>query len=197
MATFSFWSRILLHSKWFTVHFSLMGGYGLYVTIQRDDFLQPECTLWFFDNRAWGYFLYGFAAAPVINSCMLFIATSFFVWIVSVFVELFSSGGWRGQVDPVVFCLFWLVEYVGMLGGLASTIETQVKRRTSGANAEWSFGSTLALALVIIPLKLVVTRTWQMIYDGDRDKLGPREDRRLARESEHLSESRVLSPVRA
>jgi hypothetical protein len=165
MATFSFWQRILIQSKWFTIQFSLMGGYGLYVTIRRQDFLPPECIPQLFKDRIWSIFLYGFAAAPIINSCMLFMITSFFVWIASVLVALFTRKGWRGQVDPVVFCVFWLLEYVMMIVFLVVTIETQLKENTFGMDTKSPFGSTLAMALVIVPLRAVAVRTWQLVYD--------------------------------
>jgi hypothetical protein len=184
MATFSFWRRILVQSKWFTIQFSLMGSYGLYVTIRPQDFLPPKCIPQLFKDRIWSIFLYGFAAAPIINSCMLFMTTSFFVWIASVLVALFTRKGWRGQVDPVVFCVFWLLEYIVMIGCLVFTIETQLKKNTSEDDTRSPFGSTLALALVIVPLKLVVVRAWQLIRRHDTSLA--RGSRRMAGEAKPL-----------
>lgn len=167
MATFSFWSRILVQSKWFTIQFSLMGAYGLYVTVRRQDFLPPDCVPRLFKDRVWSTFLYGFAAVPVLNSCMLFAITSFLVWIISVVVSLCARREWGGQVDPVVFCFFWLVEYVGVIVWLTVTIETQLGKSTLENSTQSPFGSTLAMALVIVPLKVVAVRTWQLVYDQE------------------------------
>ncbi|CAE6411515.1 unnamed protein product [Rhizoctonia solani] len=166
MATFSFWKRIIIQAKWFTVQFCAMGAYGLYVTVRRDDFLPPECVPGVFSNEVWSIFLYSFATIPVINSCMLFIITSFFVWVASVLVAICSRKGWKGLVDPIVFCIFWLLEYVLLTVALIVMIETQLKENTSNDQTQAPFGSTLAMALVIVPLKVVAVRMWQMLY-GD------------------------------
>ncbi|KAG8764236.1 hypothetical protein FRC11_011252 [Ceratobasidium sp. 423] len=163
MNTFGFWKRIIYHSKWFTLHFSLMGGYGLYVTIRRGDFQPPECIPGAFKNQVLSSFAYGFAAVPVLNSCMLFIITSLLVWIASVVVAACSRRGWGGQVDPIVFCFFWLVEYVLIIGGIVLTIELQLRENTEGDGSPSPFGSTLAVSLVLVPLQLVAKRAWQMI----------------------------------
>lgn len=167
MATFSFWSRILIYSKWFTLQFSLMGGYGLYVTIRRQDFKPSNCVPPIFENKVWSIFLYGFAAIPILNSCMLFMLTSFLVWIASVLYALFSGKGWRGQVDPVVFCVFWLLEYMMMIGCLIATVEVQLGKASTQNSTPSPFGSTLAVALLIVPLKLVVVRIWQLTRHHD------------------------------
>ncbi|CAE6383742.1 unnamed protein product [Rhizoctonia solani] len=163
MNTLGFWKRILLHSKWFTIHFSLMGGYGLYVTIRRGDFQPPECIPGAFKDHVLSAFVYGFAAAPVLNSCMLFIITSILVWIASAIVAACSRRGWGGQVDPVVFCFFWLLEYIVIIGGLILTIELQLRENTQDDGSPSPFGSTLAVSLVIVPLQLVGKRAWQII----------------------------------
>ncbi|CAE6384724.1 unnamed protein product [Rhizoctonia solani] len=163
MNTLGFWKRILLHSKWFTIHFSLMGGYGVYVTIRRGDFQPPECIPGAFKDHVLSAFVYGFAAVPVLNSCMLFIITSFLVWIASVVVAACSRRGWGGQVDPVVFCFFWLLEYMVVIGGIILTIELQLKENTQDNGSPSPFGSTLAVSLVIVPLQLVGKRAWQII----------------------------------
>ncbi|CAE6434404.1 unnamed protein product [Rhizoctonia solani] len=163
MNTLDFWKRILYQSKWFTIQFSLMGGYGLYVTIRRGDFQLPECVPWVFKHQVLSAFVYGFAAFPILNSCMLFIITSLLVWTASVVVALCSRRGWRGQVDPVIFCFFWLLEYVLIIGGLVLAIELQLRENTAKESSPSPFGSTLAIALVIVPLQLVAERVWQMI----------------------------------
>ncbi|KAH7340139.1 hypothetical protein B0J17DRAFT_307307 [Rhizoctonia solani] len=163
MNTFEFWKRILYHSKWFTIHFSLMGGYGLYVTIRRGDFQLPECIPGAFKNHVLNSFVYGFAAVPVLNSCMLFVTTSLLVWIASVIVAACSRRGWSGLVDPIVFCFFWLLEYVVIIGGIVLTIELQLKENTDDKGPPSPFGSTLAVSLVLVPLQLVGKRAWQMI----------------------------------
>ncbi|KAJ1310531.1 hypothetical protein OPQ81_007261 [Rhizoctonia solani] len=166
MATFSFWKRIFVQAKWFTVQFCAMGAYGLYVTTRREDFLPPECIPSVFSNEVWSIFLYSFATIPVINSCMLFVITSFFVWVASVVVAICSRKGWNGLVDPIVFCIFWLLEYVLLTVALILMIETQLKANTSNDQNQSPFGSTLAMALVIVPLKVVAVRMWQLLY-GD------------------------------
>jgi hypothetical protein len=163
MNTFEFWRRILYQSKWFTIQFSLMGGYGLYVTIRRGDFQPPECVPWAFKHQVLSAFVYGFAAFPILNSCILFIITSLLVWIASVVVALCSRHGWKGQVDPVIFCFFWLLEYILIIGGIILTIELQLRENTEKKDSQSPFGSTLAIALVIVPLQLVAERVWQMI----------------------------------
>jgi hypothetical protein len=186
MATFSFWRRIVLKSKWFTVQLSLMGGYGLYVAIKRDTFPTPDSIPKFFENKAWSIFLYSFAAAPIINSSMLFMATSLVVWVLSVIVAICSQKGWRGQVEPRVFCVFWLLQYILGITGLVITIETQVQKYAVGVKEGWSFGSTLAVALTIIPLRLVILRLWQLMVgsEGERGNYA-----RTGSEMEQLCES--------
>lgn len=195
MSTFSFWQRILRHSLWFTIQFSFLGGYGFYVTLRRDDFLSPECVLRFFGDKTWWAFVYGFAMVPILNSCFLFMSTSLLVWICSVVVVCVGKG-WEGQVDPAVFCTFWLLEYVLMIGGLVATIETQLKKHTldDDTGSPSPFGSTLALTLVIVPGKLVLVRIFQMMTHHSRDGVvRPRLDERLPSESRHLMSSSVHS----
>ncbi|KAG8681278.1 hypothetical protein FRC08_015738, partial [Ceratobasidium sp. 394] len=163
MATFSFWRRIVLESKWFTLHLSLMGGYGIYVTLKRDTFQEPHIIPRFFKNKLWSLFIYSIAAAPILNSCMLFMITSLVVWVLSVLVALSSHQGWSGQVEPRVFCVFWLLEYILIITGLVITIEFEVQKYTPEVKEGWSFGSTLAVALTIIPLRLVAMRLWQLL----------------------------------
>ncbi|CAE6441443.1 unnamed protein product [Rhizoctonia solani] len=172
MATFSFWKRIFVQAKWFTVQFCAMGAYGIYVTVRREDFLPPECIPPVFSNKVWSTFLYTFATIPVINSCMLFIITSFFVWVASVIVAICSRKGWKGLVDPIVFCIFWLLEYIMLTVALIVMIETQLKEYTMNDQTQSPFGSTLAMALVIVPLKVVAVRMWQLLY-GDVPPLPP------------------------
>ncbi|CAE6463113.1 unnamed protein product [Rhizoctonia solani] len=172
MATFSFWKRIFAQAKWFTVQFCAMGAYGLYVTVRREDFLPPECIPPVFSNQVWSIFLYSFATIPVVNSCMLFIITSFFVWVASVIVAMCSRKGWKGLVDPTVFCIFWLLEYIMLTVALIVMIEIQLKENTFSDQTQSPFGSTLAMALVIVPLKVVAVRMWQLLY-GDVPPLPP------------------------
>jgi hypothetical protein len=162
MATFSFWRRIVFESKWFTLQLSLMGGYGLYVTFTRDTFPPPNCIPQFFENKAFSILLYSFAALPVVNSSMLFMVTSFFVWVVSMLCAACSSKGWHGQVDPLVFCIIWLMEYTVLVAALVTAIEVQVKTHTLGIRGGWPFGSTLAIALIAVPAKVVITRAWRL-----------------------------------
>ncbi|KAG8746135.1 hypothetical protein FRC10_006001 [Ceratobasidium sp. 414] len=140
-----------------------MGGYGIYVTLKRDTFRDPDVIPQFFKNKIWSMFIYSFAAAPILNSCMLFMITSLVVWVLSVLVALSSHQGWSGQVEPRVFCVFWLLEYILIITGLVITIEVQVQKYTPGVKEGWSFGSTLAVALTIIPLRLVAMRLWQLM----------------------------------
>lgn len=184
MATFSFWSRILFHSKWFTLHLCSMGGYGIYVTLTRDRFPSPDEIPQFLSSKAVSMLIYSVAAAPILNSCMLFMTTSLFVWVLSVLVAIFSQKGWRGQVEPRVFCILWLLEYILIIAGLVIIIENLMQKHTCGFKNGWSFGSTLAVALTIIPLRLVILRLWQLI-------VGPGQGRkthiRYSNELEHLS----------
>ncbi|KAG8692824.1 hypothetical protein FRC08_009513 [Ceratobasidium sp. 394] len=170
MATFSFWRRIVFEPGWFTLQLSLMGGYGLYVTFTRDSFAPPDCVPQLFKNKIWSIFLYSFAAAPFVNSCMLFMLTSFCVWICSVLIAACSGQGWQGHVDPLVFCILWLIEYILMMVGLIVTIETQVSQYTIGLKNGWPFGSTLALLLIVVPLRVVFVRAWRLGPGGREDE---------------------------
>lgn len=162
MATFSFWFHILTQSRWFILQFSLMGAYGIYITLKRDTLPLPSCAPQFFQSKPFTLLVYGLSTFPVLNACMLFILTGTFVWILSVFVAICSRKGWKGQVDPRVFCVFWLVEYICVISALVITIELQLKKNSHGGSVGWPFGSTLALALTFIPLRLVVVRVWQL-----------------------------------
>ncbi|KAG8769110.1 hypothetical protein FRC12_005164, partial [Ceratobasidium sp. 428] len=155
---------ISLTGMWFVIHawLSLMGGYGLYVTFTRDHFPPPDCIPQLFKNKVWSIFLYSFAAVPFVNSCMLFIVTSFVVWVFSVAYAICSGNGWQGHVDPLVFCILWLFEYVLMVIGLIITIEAQVRENTLGIKGGWPFGSTLALLLIVVPLRVVFVRAWRL-----------------------------------
>ncbi|KAF8682736.1 hypothetical protein RHS04_02879 [Rhizoctonia solani] len=166
MATFSFWKRIIVQSKWFTLQFCATGAYGLYVTTRRSDFLPPDCVPGVFSDQVWSIFLYSFAAIPVLNSCMLFAITSVFVWLASVLVTMCTRKGWKGAVDPIVFCIFWLLEYIMLSVALIVMIEIQLKENTFNDENQSAFGSTLAMALVIVPLKVVAVRMWKLLY-GD------------------------------
>jgi hypothetical protein len=162
MATFSFWRRIVFESKWFTLQLSLMGGYGLYVTFTRDTFPPPHCVPKFFENKVFSIFVYGFAATPIVNSCMLFMITSCLVWVFSMLCAACSSKGWHGQVDPLVFCIIWLMEYIVLVAVLVATIEVQVRTHTLGIKGGWPFGSTLALVLITVPARVVFVRAWRL-----------------------------------
>ena len=92
--------------------------------------------------------------------------------------------------------MFWLVEYVLVISALVITIELQLKKNRHGGGVEWSFGSTLAVALTFIPLKLVAMRVWQLTVGEESARSGsswrsrvsrPRMDTRLASELEGLS----------
>lgn len=158
-------------SKWFLLQFSMMGGYGLYVTLRQKHFGPPGCTPQLFKNKTWCLFLYGFSTTPVVNACMLFMITSVVVWIISAVYTTWSEGGWNGYVNPRAFCVFWFLEYIGVLGVLVASIEYQLRENTRAM--KWPFGSTLALALIVIPFKILVVRTWQLCTRRDkRPKLG-------------------------
>lgn len=83
-----------------------------------------------------------------------------------------------------------------MIGALVITIELQLKKNRHAGSLDWSFGSTLAVALTFIPLKLVVLRLWQLTIGEDaapESSWGsrasrPRMNTRLASELEALSE---------
>lgn len=167
-----------------------MGAYGIYITLKRDTLPLPSCAPSFFRNKIWSLFIYGLSAFPILNVCMLFVLTSTVVWLLSVFVAICSRKGWKGHVDPRVFCVFWLVEYVFVIGALVITIELQLKKNKHGGSVGWPFGSTLALALTFIPLRLVAVRVWQLTVgeEGTRpiSVWGSRASRRITRSASDL-----------
>ncbi|KDN40657.1 hypothetical protein RSAG8_07986, partial [Rhizoctonia solani AG-8 WAC10335] len=126
MATFSFWKRIFVQAKWFTVQFCAMGAYGLYVTTRREDFLPPH-------GRPPGVLERSVEHLPL-QLCDDPIA-------------MCSRKGWKGLVDPIVFCIFWLLEYIMLTVALIVMIETQLKEYTMNDQTQSPFGSTLAMAL--------------------------------------------------
>ena len=78
-------------------------------------------------------------------------------------------------MDPVVFCFFWLLEYVVIIGGIILTIELQLKENTKDDGSPSPFGSTLAISLVIIPLQLVGKRAWEIVKPPPHSR-GPSRD---------------------
>ncbi|KAF8602706.1 hypothetical protein BDV93DRAFT_523810 [Ceratobasidium sp. AG-I] len=185
MATLSFWYRVLTQCKWFLLQFSVMGGYGIYITLKRDTLPLPSCAPSFFQNKIWTLFIHGISAFPILNACMLFVLTSTIVWLFSVLVAVCSRKGWKGQVDPRVFCVFWLVEFVFVIGALVITIELQMKKNRQGGSVGWPFGSTLAVASTFIPLRLVAVSVWQLTVGDEGGRpisvWGSRASRRTSR----------------
>ncbi|KAF8602708.1 hypothetical protein BDV93DRAFT_607281 [Ceratobasidium sp. AG-I] len=190
MDTRWFFHRVLTQSKWFLLQFSLMGGYGLYVTLRQEHFGPPNCTPQLFKNKTWSIFLYAFSIAPVVNACMLFILTSIAVWILSVGHTVYSERKWSGHVSPRAFCVFWFIQYICVEAALVTSIETQLRDNTRAM--KWPFGSTLALALIVVPLRVVIVRTWQLCTRKDKEsklalhsRMGSREYLYRPEESTH------------
>ncbi|CAE6434677.1 unnamed protein product [Rhizoctonia solani] len=153
-------------THWYLLQVETLGVYGLYVSTNRDKFPPPPCNIPIFNNAGFRMFarvVYIIALIPIINVmllCMLLVGT---VWAMSwVATRLKNHDEQEKSVSPMVFNFFWLLVCGIIILAIGITTEILLFVNTDSQNV-WSFGSLLALILLVVPAETFVGELYSMM----------------------------------
>lgn len=171
-------SSIWVGTHWYLLQVGFMGVYGYYVSTNRQSFPPTPCNISPFSNGGFRMFarvVYIIAMIPVVNVgllCALLVGT---VWALSWIATYLRDR--HAQVvafNPAVFSFFWF--FVCSIIALVITITTEaiLFAGTDGQNI-WSFGSLLALFLLVIPAETFVGQLYSTLAPNWSQRLRHRQ----------------------
>jgi hypothetical protein len=155
-------------THWYLLQVELLGVYGFYVSTHRDKFrqLDPSCRIPVFNEHGFRIFarvVYIIAMIPIVNVlllCGLLVGT---VWVMSWVATQLGGHESKGRsVSPMVFNFFWLFVCGIIVLAIGVTTEVLLFANTNGQNV-WSFGSLLALVLLVVPAETFIGELYSMM----------------------------------
>ncbi|KAF8710899.1 hypothetical protein RHS03_02531, partial [Rhizoctonia solani] len=153
-------------THWYLLQVELLGVYGFYVSTNRDKFPEPLCKIPVFNEPGFRIFarvVYVIAMIPIVNVlilCGLLVGT---VWVMSWVATLLRNHDSKGRtVSPMVFNFFWIFVCGIIVLAIGVTTEILLFANTDGQSV-WSFGSLLALILLVVPAETFVGELYSMV----------------------------------
>ncbi|CAE7144855.1 unnamed protein product [Rhizoctonia solani] len=153
-------------THWYLLQVELLGVYGLYVSMNRDKFPKPPCNIPLFNDagfRAFARVVYIIALIPILNVILLCVLLVGTVWVMSWIATRFKHPELQGNsVSPMVFNFFWLLVCGIIILAIGITTEILLFANTDSQNV-WSFGSLLALILLVVPTETFIEEAYSMM----------------------------------
>ncbi|CAE6444107.1 unnamed protein product [Rhizoctonia solani] len=153
-------------THWYLLQVEMLGVYGLYVSMNRDKFPKPPCNIPLFNDagfRVFARIVYIIALIPILNVLLLCVLLVGTVWVMSWIATRLKDPELRGgSVSPMVFNFFWLFVCGIIILAIGITTEILLFVNTDSQNV-WSFGSLLALILLVVPTETFVGEAYSMM----------------------------------